>query len=108
MSKSKIKKLNKLKKMVLEYVNLVEEKFPVREAYLYGSHARGTDHKDSDIDVCVVSDKFKPNYDKDRLFLWQKRRGLDYRIEPVGFNTSDFVEPDPLVYEIKKFGIRVV
>jgi len=109
MSKSKNQQLNNLKKIVLNYVNLLEqEEFPVKEAYLFGSFAKGVSHNGSDIDICIVSPKFNPNNDKLRLFLWQKRRDVDYRIEPVGFNPADFVEQDPLVYEIKNFGIRVV
>lgn len=109
MSKNKNRQLNQLKTIVLNYVNLLErEKFPVKEAYLFGSFAKGQAHNGSDIDICIVSSKFNPNRDKDRFFLWRKVRDVDYRIEPVGFSPADFVEQDPLVYEIKNFGIRVV
>ena len=109
MSKSRVKKLNKIKNIVSDYVAVLEqESFPVKQAYFFGSFAKGNAHAESDIDVCVVSDKFRPNYERDRSFLWQKRRIIDYRIEPIGYNTADFKEPDPLVHEIKTYGIRVV
>jgi predicted nucleotidyltransferase len=33
---------------------------PVKKAYLFGSHARGTAHADSDIDILVELDHAKP------------------------------------------------
>ena len=33
---------------------------PVRKAYLFGSHARGTANADSDIDILVKLDRTKP------------------------------------------------
>ena len=102
-------KIENIKSIVKKYVTLLKmEGLPVEKAYLYGSFAKGYAHPDSDIDVCVVSKKFNPNKDKDRLLLWNKVRETDYRLEPVGFRPDDFVDIDPLVYEIKKFGIRAI
>lgn len=109
MSIAKRKKLKNIKGIVKKYITLlIKEGLPVEKAYLYGSFAKGQAHNGSDIDICIVSSKFNPNRDKDRFFLWRKVRDIDYRIEPVGFSPADFVEQDPLVYEIKNFGIRVV
>lgn len=36
------------------FLALVGERYPVREAYLFGSRARGTHRPDSDADVAVV------------------------------------------------------
>ena len=66
-------------------------------------------HKWSDIDVAVVSDKMKRNRDKNRFLLWHIRRDVDSMIEPHGFTVKDFEDiNDPMVYEIRKTGIRIV
>ena len=42
-----IAELDKLKKLIIEAI-------PVEQIYLFGSYARGTPHKDSDLDLYVV------------------------------------------------------
>jgi len=32
--------------------------YPIRHVWLFGSHARGTPHRDSDVDLCIVADGF--------------------------------------------------
>ena len=32
--------------------------YPVHQVLLFGSHARGTPHADSDVDLCIVADGF--------------------------------------------------
>jgi len=32
--------------------------YPIHRVWLFGSHARGTPHRDSDVDLCVVADGF--------------------------------------------------
>ncbi|MBI4272504.1 hypothetical protein HY621_01480 [Candidatus Uhrbacteria bacterium] len=62
----------------------------------------------SDIDVAVVSDKLQRNLDKNRLLLWDLRMSVDTRIEPHGFTVKEFASSaDPIVYEIKKTGVRI-
>ena len=103
-------KKNRIKKIVKNYVNILEQAdFPVEQAYLYGSYAKGTADKNSDIDVGIISKKF--NYMDDQIIalLWNKIRDVDYRIEPHGFTPEDFQdECDPMVHEIKETGIRIV
>ncbi|KJU83578.1 DNA polymerase, beta domain-containing protein [Candidatus Magnetobacterium bavaricum] len=33
---------------------------------------------------------------------------IDNRIEPVPFRPEDFIDEDPLVWEIKRYGIKLV
>ena len=40
--------------IVLNYVQEVKKQYPIKSAYLYGSHVRGTAHDKSDIDVAFV------------------------------------------------------
>ena len=100
----------KAKKIVKKYAEkLKKENYPFSAIYLFGSHAKGKAHKWSDIDVAIISDKMKRNRDKNRFLLWQIRREVDTTIEPHGFTVKDFQDiNDPMVYEIRKTGIRIV
>ncbi len=97
------------KKIVKKYAEKLKKRdYPFSAIYLFGSHAKGKAHKWSDIDVAVVSDKMKRNRDKGRFLLWHIRRDVDTMIEPHGFTVKDFQdECDPMVYEIKKTGIKI-
>lgn len=98
------------KKIVKKYAEkLKEKKYPFSAIYLFGSHAKGKAHKWSDIDVAVVSDKMKRNRSANENLLWYIRRDIDSMIEPRGFTVKDFQDDnDPMVYEIKKTGIKIV
>ena len=37
-----------------KYVSNVNRRFEVEKAYLFGSFAKGTQHRDSDIDLAIV------------------------------------------------------
>ncbi len=98
------------KKIVRNYARkLREENYPFSAIYLFGSHVKGKAHKWSDIDVAVISNKLKRNREKNENLLWHIRREVDSMIEPHSFTIKDFQdESDPMVYEIKKTGIRIV
>jgi predicted nucleotidyltransferase len=49
----------------------------------YGSHAKGTAHPDSDIDVAVVVERVDGDYLDALASLFRLRREVDLRIEPV-------------------------
>jgi len=97
-------------KIIKKYANkLKEEKFPFSSVYFFGSRAKGTHHKDSDIDIAIISPKFKNRFGRNYMKLWDFRKDIDYRIEPHGFTEKEFADnADPLAYEIRKTGIRVV
>ncbi|MFH1900332.1 MAG: nucleotidyltransferase domain-containing protein [Patescibacteria group bacterium] len=100
---------NQVKKIVKKYVNkLKENNYHFSSVYLFGSYAKGKPGKWSDIDVAVISDKLRKNYDKNRFLLWKLRREIDTRIEPHGFSPQDFKNTiDPMVHEIKTTGIKI-
>lgn len=97
-------------KIVKKYVaKLKKEKFPFSSVYFFGSRSRGTHHKDSDIDIAIISPKFRNRFGRSYMKLRDFREEVDDRIEPHGFTETDFKNlADPLVYEIKKTGIRVM
>lgn len=103
MSKTKVKKIVKSYAKALRKARL-----PFQAIYLFGSYVRGRPNHWSDIDVAVVSDRFKRNADKYRCLLWQIRMEVDNRIEPHGFTIKDFANnEDPMAYEIKRSGIKI-
>ena len=80
----------------------------VDKAYLFGSYAKGKTWEGSDIDICIVSSQFGKNYQEEKSLLNRLTLKIDVRIEPVPFNQSDFGNKyDPLVAEIKRFGIQI-
>ncbi|MBU1349974.1 nucleotidyltransferase domain-containing protein [Patescibacteria group bacterium] len=99
----------KIAEIIKKYIEQLEKNnFSFKNIYLFGSYACGKAKKWSDIDIAVISNKFKINRDKNEDLLWHLRRGIDSRIEPHIFTVKDFQdECDPMVYEIKKTGIKI-
>jgi len=99
-----------VKKIISKYAKaLLDKKYSYSKIYLFGSYAKGTSHKWSDIDVAVVTNKLKRNYEKNRYTLRKVSVDVDFRLEPHGFTEKGFQNnADPLAYEIRKTGIRVV
>jgi uncharacterized protein len=68
------------------YADSVRRIMPVRSIYLYGSWARGTAGKDSDIDIAVIVDELPEDYLGTLKLLWKLTRGEGVDIEPVLLN----------------------
>lgn len=98
----------KITSLVDEYLKTVESGgIPIQAAYIFGSQAKGTARDTSDIDVCIISPKFKNPGDALRI-LWRKKTFPYANIGPVGYSKKDFNEfAHPLVAEIKKNNIQV-
>ncbi|MCK5122741.1 MAG: nucleotidyltransferase domain-containing protein [Candidatus Pacebacteria bacterium] len=99
----------KVEKKISAYLKVLrEDKLPIKKVVLFGSYAKGTQHKWSDIDLCVISPKFENSFDA-MQYLWLRRiddAGLT--IEPVGFNSKDFNNKySSFINEIKKTGIEI-
>jgi|WetSurMetagenome_2_1015567.scaffolds.fasta_scaffold987476_1 uncharacterized protein len=100
------------KKVINEVRNFVEiirdDNTPVDKAIVFGSYAKGRQSKWSDIDLCLVSPKFKDAFSA-LQYLWRILPDNPVsEIEPVGFAPEDFKEiSSPLVYEITKTGVEV-
>lgn len=76
-------------------------------AYLYGSYVNGTPHEWSDIDVALVSKDLTGGID-DVQKIHASTRAHDSRIESVSFHPRDFLDENPLVWEIKQTGIPLI
>ena len=77
--------------IVERYAGVVKENFPVKKIILYGSYAKETAGKDSDIDVAVVFDSIEDDYLSTGALLFKLSRDIDLRIEPVLVEQGDDV-----------------
>ncbi|MEK7203104.1 MAG: nucleotidyltransferase domain-containing protein [Patescibacteria group bacterium] len=104
--------LKKIQKIVRDYSRLLKiDGIPIEKIILYGSYAKGTPKKDSDIDICVLSKKFGINPRKEGQYLFKKLWQMENaNIEPVGYSPKDFYgakNKSPLINEIQKHGIEI-
>lgn len=96
-------------RIIDEYVRrLHANQIPVWRVYLFGSHAKGTPHPDSDIDLAIFLDCDEIDGFKEDVALMRLRWDVDLRIEPHAFARSDFDESDPYIREVVDSGIRIV
>jgi predicted nucleotidyltransferase len=79
----------------------------IESAFLFGSYARGTENKWSDIDVAIIASNISDDRLDERIRFTKVSSDIDSRIEPVPFKPETFVDEDPLVWEIKKEGIPI-
>jgi predicted nucleotidyltransferase len=94
---------------VSEYKELVKSSFPVKveQFWLFGSYAKGTPHKDSDIDVALVVSHLSDDYSilNTEPLLWKLSEQVDFRIEPhVIAKDTDYAG---FLDEIQRTGIEI-
>ena len=89
-------------------VYLQNQGIKIDSAYLFGSFAKGTEHKWSDIDVAIISSDFSDDRFEEGVRLMILSHDIDNRIEPVPFSPKTFIDEDPLAWEIKKTGYLLV
>ncbi|MFH1838500.1 MAG: nucleotidyltransferase domain-containing protein [Candidatus Kuenenbacteria bacterium] len=104
--------LKKIKNIIKEYSQLLKaDGIPIEKIILYGSFAKNTFHKNSDIDICIISPKFGKNPHEEGKYLFRKLWMLkDANLEPIGYSPKDFYSKkkiSPLLNEIKKNGIEI-
>jgi predicted nucleotidyltransferase len=89
-----------------QYVDLVNQTYPVKQAFLFGSFAKGNSHLDSDIDIALVLDR-SADIIETQIDMMKLRRSIDLRIEPHPFIDKDFQSSNPVAHEIMKYGIEI-
>jgi predicted nucleotidyltransferase len=89
--------------------SLDKEGIKVTKLILYGSYATGKFHKDSDIDVAVVSSDFGIDRFDEGTRLFRIACKIDPRIEPVPISLESYENDTwvPLIYEIKEKGFEI-
>jgi predicted nucleotidyltransferase len=96
-------------KIVKRYIEeLRKNKIKVTRAYLYGSYAYGKPHRNSDIDVVVVSPQFEGVRFLDSYKIARLRRNVDLRISPLAYHPRNFKKDYIIPFEAMTKGIRIV
>jgi len=70
------------------YASEVERYLNPQAVVLFGSHAKGTAHADSDIDIAVILNGFTGDYLETSRQLYRLRRHISADIEPVLLDSS--------------------
>jgi len=100
---------NDIIEKVNRYQALVKQSsfpMPIDAVYLFGSHAKGTANKDSDIDVALVVNHFEGDYFDVIPPIHRLVENVDFRIEPhVIARDTDY---SGFLNEIQHTGIRVI
>lgn len=91
------------------YLTTLEKQgISIKNAYLFGSWAKGTEHKDSDIDLAIISPAFRTWETKTNKLSRAMRMDFSM-IESHGFHPKQFdPRTNPVAYEIKKYGIKII
>ena len=76
-------------KIAKEYAAAVREIMDTASVFLYGSYAKGTATKDSDIDIAVVVKQIPGDYLDTISALWRLTRSISQEIEPVLLTADD-------------------
>jgi predicted nucleotidyltransferase len=85
---------------------LLQHDYPVKQMFLYGSYARGSYHKDSDIDLAIIM-KDLPDPFQTQVNMLKLTWKFDTRVEPHPFDMKDFASSNPVVSEILRTGIEI-
>jgi len=111
LSKSKVNK--KALDIVKDYLRNLEDKIKVKKVILFGSAARGEMHRDSDIDLIIISPDFKKmEFMKRLIFLIRLRREMKKRapMDIFGYTPEEFEKMSKesvVLGEAKKEGVIV-
>ena len=93
---------------VKDYQKLVKQSnfpMPIEAVYLFGSYAKGTASKDSDIDVALVVNSFYGDYFEVIPPIHRLTEKIDFRIEPhVIARDTDYMG---FLDEIQRTGILI-
>jgi predicted nucleotidyltransferase len=94
--------------MAKKYSELVKaSSLPIKigKTYLFGSFAKGTPHKDSDIDIAFVVSNWTGGYFDTVVPIWNLCRNIDVRIEPHIIDPKE--DYAYFLREIQKTGILI-
>ena len=90
-----VKKLEKFKK------NLSRE-IPVEKVIFFGSRATGKEHKDSDIDLIIVSEKFKKLKFRERSLGFYRYWNLDYPVDFLCYTPEEFEKMSKMITIVRE------
>lgn len=89
--------------LIKRFINeLRKENIIVKKVFLFGSYARGTQRKDSDIDIAIIiGSNGKEQKDK-KINPWKYAARVDTRLAPIALWESELKKDYiPIIWEIK-------
>lgn len=89
-----------------KFIQRISDIYNVEKAYLFGSYANNSFHKDSDIDLAVVINS-KSDILEIQIKLMSLRNDEQLIIEPHPFFSEKFNENIPSYKEIMRYGIEL-
>ena len=103
-----------IEKKIRDLYKVISDKIKIDGIYLFGSYAKGTQHKYSDIDIAVLSQEFEGIRFIDgskisRIIInetYPELPFVDFEIHP--YKTEEFTEENPFVAEILRTGIKII
>ncbi len=103
-----------IEKRIRDLYILISRQMKIDGIYLFGSYAKGNPHKDSDIDIAVLSGEFEgirfiDGSKLSRIIIDETYPDLpfvDFEIHP--YKTEEFTEDNPFVAEILRTGIKII
>lgn len=107
-----VHKKAEIENIVMNYVKELQKAITVKKAILFGSYAYGRATKASDIDIAIVSDKFKRMDDVKRIMIlsdYARRIKSSVYIDPIGFTEDELKKADyfDIAGEIVEKGVVV-
>lgn len=95
-------------KEIIELVRkyLLKIDIEYKEAWIFGSYAKGNFHKDSDLDIAIIVDDSQNTYEIDFQLL-KIREESELIIEPHCIVETEFNKYNSLSNEILKNGFKV-
>ena len=96
---------NEVIEIAKRYADQVRKIMKTKAIILYGSHAKGTATKDSDIDIAVIVDSIDVDYLAVVSKLWRLTRDINDEIEPVLMIDGD--DQSGFLHTVQSTGIAV-
>ncbi|MBZ0177746.1 MAG: nucleotidyltransferase domain-containing protein [Melioribacteraceae bacterium] len=99
----------KIRAIIENYISVLRDNnIPIKNAYLFGSYAKGNNNELSDIDIALISDFFEGIRIKDKDKIRRITLSVSSNLEILPFSPDDFSLENPLAKEIIETGIRLV
>ena len=101
-----------LKKELRGFVKKISAEVPVKEMYLFGSWAWGKPNKNSDVDILIVSQKFRKKQKLARSPKLYLAWDLKYPVDILCLTPEEFKEKQKikwsLIHQITTEGVKVI
>ena len=101
---------DRINRIIDEFLQKIRSRHSLKQAFLFGSYAKGTATALSDIDLALVFDHLDQSRVFDEAFeVFHEAQELSASLEPLCFSKEEFEdEQTPIVYEIKRTGIEIL